>query len=110
MIEKLATWDEYESDYTTFNVCGSEIRVHTYILTPCVRKNPFDFNISDVLKDDTKPKEILLPQQEESLLLFAKCDNTYQKICDEIIILLGTELRISELCGLTVMDLDFKEQ
>lgn len=27
MIEKLATWDEYESDYTTFNVCGSEIRV-----------------------------------------------------------------------------------
>lgn len=83
---------------------------YTAIQDDCVRKNPFDFNISDILEDDTKPKEILTPEQEESLLLFAENDKTYQKICDEIIILLGTGLRISELCGLTVTDLDFKNR
>lgn len=83
---------------------------YTAIQDDCVRKNPFDFNINDILEDDTKPKEILTPEQEESLLLFADNDNTYKKVCDEIIILLGTGLRISELCGLTVADLDFKNR
>ena len=27
VVEKLAVWDEYESDYTSFDVCGIEIRV-----------------------------------------------------------------------------------
>ena len=27
VIEKLAVWDEYEGDYTSFHVCGVEIRV-----------------------------------------------------------------------------------
>ena len=27
VVEKLAVWDEYESDYTAFDVCGIEIRV-----------------------------------------------------------------------------------
>lgn len=83
---------------------------YTAIQDDCVRKNPFDFNISDILEDDTKPKEILTPEQEESLLIFAENDNVYNKICDEIIILLSTGLRISELCGLTVADLDFKNR
>jgi len=26
-VEKLAVWDEYESDYTAFDVCGIEVRV-----------------------------------------------------------------------------------
>lgn len=83
---------------------------YTAIQDDYVRKNPFDFNMNDILENDTKPKEILSPEQEESLLLFAKNDNIYQKIYDEIIILLGTGLRISELCGLTVADLDFKNR
>jgi len=27
VVEKLAVWDEYESDYTAFDVCGIEVRV-----------------------------------------------------------------------------------
>lgn len=27
VVENLAVWDEYESDYTAFNVCGIEVRV-----------------------------------------------------------------------------------
>ena len=37
-------------------------------------------------------------------------DKVYQKYYDEIIILLGTGLRISELCGLTEADIDLDKQ
>ena len=36
-----------------------------------------------------------------------KRDKVYHKYYDELIILLGTGLRISELCGLTDRDIDF---
>ncbi len=72
-----------------------------------IRKNPFDFEVSSVLKDDTVPKEPLSKLQEDSLFEFMKHDTVYHKYCDDLIILLGTGLRISELCGLTVDDLDF---
>ena len=37
-------------------------------------------------------------------------DSVYQKYRDEVIILLGTGFRISELCGLTETDLDFENR
>lgn len=67
----------------------------------CIRKNPFHFKLSDVLEDDTEPKVILTPEQEEKLLAFMETDNVYGKYRDEVILLLETGLRISELCGLT---------
>lgn len=41
---------------------------------------------------------------------FAQNDKVYQKYYDELIILLGTGLRISELCGLTDTDIDFENR
>ena len=76
----------------------------------CIRKNPFDFDISTVLSDDTVKKEALTVAQEESLLGFIKTDIVYRKYYDEVIILLGTGLRISELCGLTESDIDFENR
>lgn len=38
----------------------------------CIRKNPFEFKLSDVLEDDTEQKVILTPEQEERLLAFMK--------------------------------------
>lgn len=67
----------------------------------CIRKNPFNFKLSDVLEDDTEAKVILTPEQEEKLLAFMETDNVYSKYRDEVILLLETGLRISELCGLT---------
>lgn len=61
-------------------------------------------------EDDSKQKQALTEGQEETLLAFAKTDRTYRKYYDEIVILLKTGLRISELCGLTVGDLDFTER
>lgn len=65
-----------------------------------VRKNPFDFVLSDILDDTRKEKTALSLEQEEAMLTFAKSDRTYKKYYDELVILLETGLRISEFCGL----------
>ena len=49
-------------------------------------------------------------EQESSLLDFMAGDTVYRKYRDEVIILLGTGLRISEFCGLTVDDVDMDGQ
>ncbi len=81
---------------------------YTAVQDDCIRKNPFDFQLNTVIEDDTEPKTPLTPEQEASLLSFAQDDPTYQKYYDELVILLGTGLRISELCGLTDSNLDFE--
>ena len=62
-----------------------------------------------VIEDDRERKATLTPKQEESLLAFMEQDTVYRKYRDEVIILLGTGLRISEFCGLTTA-LDFKNR
>ena len=52
----------------------------------------------------------LTEEQEQALLSFIKTDNVYYKYYDDMLILLKTRLRISELCGLTVKDTDFKNE
>ena len=83
---------------------------YTAIQDDCIRKNPFDFQLNTVLEDNTEPKVPLSPTQEASFLSFVQNDKVYQKYYDEIIILLGTGLRISELCGLTENDIDFEHK
>lgn len=73
-----------------------------------VRKNPFDFQLSEVIDDDSESRQALSEEQEEKLLSFLQYDTVYQKYYDDVPILLKTGLRISELCGLTVQDLDFE--
>ena len=96
--------------YSTINNYKRSLRASFYIAIQddYVRKNPFDFQLNTVIDDDTVPKTILTLEQEARLLDFAKSDTVYHKNYDEILILLKTGLRISELCGLTVSDLDFE--
>ena len=72
-----------------------------------IRKNPFSFNLSPIISNNTKQREALSDEVLRDWLDFMKNDNTYSKYYDEIIVLLGTGLRVSELCGLTLNDLDF---
>jgi len=83
---------------------------YTAIQDDCIRKNPFDFKLNTVIEDNTQPKEALTPKQEKELLAFVQGDKVYRKYYDELIILLETGLRISELCGLTDNDLDFENR
>lgn len=79
---------------------------HLAVQDDCIRKNPFDFQLSSVVADNTKSRVPLAPEQKKSLLEFLQNDETYHKYYDDFIILLGTGLRISEYCGLTVSDVD----
>ena len=49
-------------------------------------------------------------RENKSVSGLMQSDSVYQKYRDEVIILLGTGLRISELCGLTETDLDFENR
>ena len=98
--------------YQTINNYKRSLKASFYIAIQddCVRKNPFDFKLSEVLENDTKEKVALTEEQEQALLSFIKTDNVYHKYYDDVLILLKTGLRISELCGLTVADIDFKNE
>lgn len=75
-----------------------------------IRKNPFDFDITDVIDDDTERKEALTPEQEYAFLNFCRDVKTFSKYYNDIVVLLGTGLRISELCGLTLADIDMENR
>lgn len=100
---------EKEVAYSSISNYKRSLKAAFYLAVQddCLRKNPFDFQISEVLNDDTEPKEPLSPEQEKKFLSFTQEDTVYQKYYDEIVILLETGLRISELSGLTDTDLDF---
>ena len=95
--------DDKGYSYKTIDNYKRSLKASFYmaIQDDCIRKNPFNFKLSDVLEDDTEAKVILTPEQEEKLLAFMETDNVYSKYRDEVILLLETGLRISELCGLT---------
>jgi RNA polymerase sigma factor (sigma-70 family) len=40
VVENLAVWDDYDTDYTIFNVCGSDIRICDDELAEALKKLP----------------------------------------------------------------------
>lgn len=83
---------------------------YTAIEDDLIRKNPFNFDMEDVIENDTEPKTALTDTQADMLLRFLQTDCTYQKHYHAVIVLLNTGLRISELCGLTATDIDFENR
>ena len=75
-----------------------------------VRKNPFGFELATVVVNDSVTREAITRAQERAFLKFIKEDKCYSKYYDGIFILFNTGLRISEFCGLTMADIDFKKK
>lgn len=98
--------------YQTINNYKRSLKAafYTAIEDDFVRKNPFNFALNAIIEDNRTPREALTEEQEEKLLAFVVDDSNYRKYYDVIILLLKTGLRISELCGLTVNDLDFENR
>lgn len=71
-----------------------------------IRKNPFDFELAKVLINDSVKRDALTPKQERDFLKFIKEDEHFSQFYDGMFILFKTGLRISELCGLTIRDID----
>lgn len=73
-------------------------------------KNPFNFKMQDVIKNDSQKRISVTPEQQERFLEFVQTDKHYNKYYDAVYILFHTGLRISEFCGLTLADIDMKER
>ena len=73
-----------------------------------IRRNPFSFQITDVVPNDSKTRQAISGKVKERFLTFIRENRHYSQYYDEIIILLGTGMRVSELYGLTRADLDFE--
>lgn len=72
-----------------------------------VQRNPFSFKLREVVHNDSTVRKALTPDEQKKLLAYIQEDKCRSKYYDEVVILLGTGLRISELCGLTKADIDF---
>ena len=73
-----------------------------------IRKNPADFRLSEYLEDDTEKVVALTEEEVTSLLDFMKHSTCYSKHYDMVVFMLETGLRVSEMCGLTVSDVDLE--
>ena len=74
-----------------------------------LRKNPFGFELVDVIVNDSVRREAITREEERKFLKFVKEDSHFSRYYDGIYILFKTGLRISEFCGLTVSDINFRE-
>lgn len=74
-----------------------------------IRKNPFKFKLSDIVPNDAYLRDALTKEQQDKYLQFIR-DHGHDNYYDDIVILLGTGLRVSELYGLTRSDIDFEKR
>lgn len=75
-----------------------------------IRRNPFSFRVVDVVPNDAVARKALTTKEKENLLAYILDDKCRRRYYDEVVILLGTGLRISELYGLTKSDIDFERR
>ena len=75
-----------------------------------IRRNPFEFQLCTVVVNDSVIREAITESQEKKFLEFIKNDEHYKRYYDGMFVLFKTGLRISEFCGLTLADIDFKKK
>lgn len=73
-----------------------------------VRKNIFNFQLVDVLVNDSVRRDSISREQEKKFLNFVKNDKHFRNYYEGFFILFNTGMRISEFCGLCVADIDFR--
>ena len=71
-------------------------------------KNPFDFELCNVIVNDSVRREAITRKQMREFLAFVKSTKPYTKYYEAVYILFHTGMRISEFCGLTIRDIDFE--
>lgn len=73
-------------------------------------KNPFDFKLSNVIQTTKYEKIAITDEQYNNLLAFLENSSHYNRYYYMIVVLYETGLRIGELCGLTVSDIDLENR
>lgn len=101
--------------YKDYHMSRSTIHSIRGVLRPAFRtavnddliiRNPFEFPLSEIIKEPYKEKQILTKSQERSFLHFLKYDSHYGEFYPGIYIMLKMGLRVSEFCALTVQSIN----
>lgn len=97
--------------YNTIGIVQSVVRpaFEMAVDDDIIRKNPFKFKLADIVSNDAYKRVALTKAQKERYLQFI-LDYGSGNYYDDIVILLGTGLRVSELYGLTKGDVDFERK
>ena len=75
-----------------------------------IKRNPFDFQLKDVLVNDSVTREAISRQDEKKFLKFVREDPRLSVYYDATDILFKTGMRISEFCGVTLADIDLEQR
>ena len=75
-----------------------------------ILKNPFAFELTTVIVNDSVTRVSLTEKQEKAFLEFVRNDSHFSRYYDGIFLLFKTGMRISEFCGLTLKDIDFAKR
>lgn len=72
--------------------------------------NPMAFNFSALMNKKREKKKPLTDEERDIFLDYVKNDRYHNFYYEAVYILFYTGMRISEFCGLTLKDIDFKER
>lgn len=75
-----------------------------------IAMNPCSFKFSDLMNKKSKKKQALTKEQMEEYLDFVKNSKKLQKYWAPLYILFHTGMRISEFCGLTLKDVNYRDK
>jgi len=75
-----------------------------------ITKNPFLFSLQYLIEDNRKVRTSISAEEEERYLEFVKNHKVFRRSYEDIVILLNTGMRVSELYGLTFKDIDMKNR
>lgn len=75
-----------------------------------IKRNPAKFALSTVVENDEEKRVALTANEQERLLEFVKTNRYYRKYYNMFIVMLGTGMRVGEVCGLTISDIDLKKR
>lgn len=104
---------------TDLNKSYSQIHNYVGVLRPCYRelieaniafKNPFDFKLSSAIVNNSKKRDGIKLEDMRIYLRYVKEDAYYSRYYNMIYILFFTGVRVSELCGITIKDIDFRNR
>lgn len=74
-----------------------------------IRKNPLSFRLSDYVDNNSKKVTALTHEEVDSLTQFLTCSKYYSDFFDIFNVMIGTGVRAGEMCGLTISDIDFRD-
>ena len=75
-----------------------------------ILRNPFEFQVSLVLVNDSVTREAITLDQMRKFLNFVKEDKHFSRYYEAFYILFHTGLRVSEFVGLTINDIEFDKE